>query len=335
MAARSSGPAAPAESDLAVPIFLDQLAEALRSGLGVSPQMVQSALAHGHDLLRQGFTVSQVVHIYGDACQAILELAVETRTAIGVDDLLLLTRCVEHAVAAAVTQYGREDTEGENRRVGFFAHELRNLVHTALLAFEVVKTGGVGVAGSTGAVLQRSLVSARDLITRSLAEVRLTQGVQNPEPFLVSGFIEEIAPAARLAAEARGIAFLVMPQGPPVAIYADRQILASAVMNLLQNAVKFTRTRTTVILRVDSTDDRVLLEVQDECGGLPTVDVNTLFQPFEQRGADRSGLGLGLAFSRWAVEANNGRLYARTLPTVGCVFTVDLPQFPAPGFAAA
>jgi hypothetical protein len=51
-----------------------------------------------------------------------------------------------------------------------------------------------------------------------------------------------------------------------------------------------------------------------------------LFRPFEQRGADRTGMGLGLAFSRWGVEANRGRLYARNLPEHGCVFTVDMPR---------
>ena len=77
--------------------------------------------------------------------------------------------------------------------LGFLAHELRNLLNTAIVAFEVLKTGNVGVAGSTGAVLHRSLMGARALIGRSLAEVRLTQGVQNREQFLVSGFIDELA----------------------------------------------------------------------------------------------------------------------------------------------
>ena len=63
-------------------------------------------------------------------------------------------------------------------------------------------------------------------------------------------------------------------------------------------------------------------------GGPPGGDENDLFQPFEQRSVDRSGLGLGLAFSRWAVEANHGRIYARNLPDKGCVFTVDLPRLP-------
>ena len=57
----------------------------------------------------------------------------------------------------------------------------------------------------------------------------------------------------------------------------------------------------------------MLIEIQDECGGLPGEQVNELFRPFEQRSADRTGLGLGLAFSRSGVEANNGRIYARNL----------------------
>jgi signal transduction histidine kinase len=176
-------------------------------------------------------------------------------------------------------------------------------------------------------------VGARDLIARSLAEARLTQGVQNREHFLVSDFIEELAPAARLAANARGITFTVMPVENAVAIEADRQVLAAVVMNVLQNAFKFTRPRTTVTLRVAVSADRVLLEIQDECGGLPRGDVNDLFRPFEQRSANRTGLGLGLAFSRWATEANLGRIYARNLPDVGCVFTVDLPKSPLPALA--
>jgi signal transduction histidine kinase len=257
---------------------------------------------------------------------------------ISTDDFRLLNGCLDNAIAAAVTQYGRERTQStidgenvrENERLGFFAHELRNLIHTAMIAFEVVKSGNVGVSGSTGTVLHRSLVGARDLIARSLAEVRLTQGVQNREKFLVSGFIEEIAPAAALAANARGITLTVMPVEDGVTIDADRQVLAAVVMNVLQNAFKFTRPRSTVTLRVGASMERVLLEIQDECGGLPGGDVNELFRPFEQRSANRTGLGLGLAFSRWAVEANHGRIYARNLPDAGCVFTFDIPRCPVP-----
>ena len=119
-----------------------------------------------------------------------------------------------------------------------------------------------------------------------------------------------------------------------MAIEADRQVLASVVGNLLQNALKFTRPRTTVTLRAGASAGRVLIEIEDQCGGLPSGNVNELFRPFEQRGADRTGVGLGLAFSRWGAEANDGRIYARNLPGLGCVFTVDLPRVPVPSVAA-
>lgn len=62
-------------------MFLDQLQSALRLGETTSPEISKSAIKHGHDLLRQGFTVSQVVHDYGDVCQAITELAGGTERA--------------------------------------------------------------------------------------------------------------------------------------------------------------------------------------------------------------------------------------------------------------
>jgi signal transduction histidine kinase len=336
VATRSVPPPTAAEIDHGVPVFLDQLADALRLGLTSSPEIGSSAIQHGHDLLVQGFTVSQVVHDYGDVCQAITELAVEMNALISTDDFRMLNRSLDEAIAGAVTEYGRarnqSTLDGETARgsehLGFLAHELRNLMNTAIVAFEVLKTGNVGVSGSTGTVLYRNLMGARDLIARSLAEVRLTQGVQNREQFLVSNFIQELAPAATLAANARRVDFSVSPVEDGVRIEADRQVLSAVVMNLLQNAFKFTQPHTTVTLRVGASVERVLIEVQDQCGGLPVENVSELFRPFEQRGADRTGLGLGLAFCRWGTEANNGHIYARSFPDRGCVFTVDLPRLP-------
>ena len=343
VATRSVPPPTEAEINHGVPLFLDQLVDALREGGDkLSPEISRSAVLHGHDLLLQGFTVSQVVHDYGDICQTITELALEQNAPVSTDDFRTLNRCLDDAIAGAVTEFGRgrnqSTLDGEtargNERLGFLAHELRNLLNTSLLAFDVLKTGDVGVGGSTGKVLHRNLVGARDLIGQSLAEVRLTQGIQNREQFAVAGFIEDVAQAASLEAHERDITFTVIPVKDGIEIEADRQVLASAISNLLQNAFKFTRPRTIVTLRVGANADRVLIEVEDECGGLPGDTVN-LFRPFEQRGADRSGLGLGLAYSRWAVEANRGRIYARTIPGKGCVFTVDLPRAVVPAVASA
>ena len=119
----------------------------------------------------------------------------------------------------------------------------------------------------------------------------------------------------------------VLPVEDGVVIDADRQVLAAVVRDLLQNAFKFTRPSTTVTLRVGASDERVLIEILDECDGLPDGKGRELFRSFDS--ARRSnGPGLGLAFSRWGVEANDGRISARNLPETGCVFTVDLPRVP-------
>jgi len=174
VASRSVPPPTQAEIDHGVPVFLDQLGDALRLGLMSSPEIGRSAVQHGHDLLQQGFTVSQVVHDYGDVCQAVTELAVELNAPISTDDFRTLNRCLDEAIAGAVTQYTRErhqsdiedDRAAGSERLGFFAHELRNLINTAIVAFEVLKTGNVGVTGSTGTVLHRSLTGLRALVGR-------------------------------------------------------------------------------------------------------------------------------------------------------------------------
>ena len=151
----------------------------------------------------------------------------------------------------------------------------------------------------------------------------------------VAEFIDELTPAAALEAANRGLRFTVHAADANVAVQADRQILSAIVTNLLQNAFKFTGPRTSVSLRVIASADRVIIEIEDECGGLADGNAEALFQPFERRSADRTGLGLGLAFSRWGAEVNGGRISTRNLPGHGCVFGVDLPRVPMPILATA
>jgi signal transduction histidine kinase len=343
VATRSIPPPSEAEINHGVPLFLDQLVDLLRSGGGTG-EIDRTAGLHGLDLLRRGFTVSQVVHDYGDVCQTITELALETKSPISTEDFRSLNRCLDEAIASAVTIYTHESqrlhtdeaTDRDNERVGFLIHEMRNLVNTAVVAFEVLKSGNVGVGGSTGAVLSRTLMSLRTLIARSLEDIRSATTVKNKKQILVAEFIDEIGAAAILEAQGRGLTLIVSPAPAGLAIEADKQILAAVIGNLLQNAFKFTRPHSTVTLRVRGSADRVLIEIHDECGGLPGQSGDEeLVAAFEQRGADRTGLGIGLTFSRWGAEANGGRLYARNLPGTGCVFTLDLPRSSVPATAPA
>ena len=333
---RSVPPPTEAELDHGVPLFLEQLVDALRHGTSSSAEIGRPALLHGHDLSLHGFTMAQVVHDYGDVCQSITELAVELNAPISAGDFRTLNRCLDDAIAGAVNEYGREriqsGIEGEsargNERLGSLAHELRSLTKKAIVAFESLKAGNVGIAGSTGTVLHRSLMGIRALVGRSISEVPVTQRMNSPERFLVWSLIDELTPESALSADAAGVTLTVLPIDDGLAIEADRLVLKAVVMNLLQHAFTFTRRGTTVTLRVDASPERVLIEVQDECGGLPRGNVEDLFRPFAPSQPDRTGVPLGLSFSRWAVEANHGSIYARDVSGVGCIYTLDLPRLP-------
>ena len=344
-----------------IPLFLDQLIDALRleqdsaSDAGTAPfappaiqktwsssDIATTAAQHGNELFLRGFTVGQVVYDYGDLCQAITDLAIEQNAAISTAEFRTLNRCLDNAIADAVTEFGhqREElatdsyTRSTNERLGILAHELRNLIHRAILAVAAMKEGSVGLGGATGALLDRSLTGLHDLVDRTLVDVRLTAGLsERRERIVVADLIGEVQVAATIEAVGRDLEFVVAPIDLALAVDGDRQILAASIANVLQNAVKFTRPHSRVSLTVCAAADRILIGVEDECGGLPEGKTEEIFRPFTQLGAERTGLGLGLAISRRGVEANGGTLHVRNLPGTGCVFTIDLARADLPSSA--
>lgn len=314
-----------------VPLFLDQLVEALDL-LTVAGNEAISATAskHGAVRLAMGFTVAQVVHDYGDICQAVTELADELHAPITVDEFRTLNQCLDHAIAGAVTEYGRlrevSLSDGETERAGILAHEMRNRLGAAMLAFSYLKAGRVGTGGSTAAAIDRNLRGLQALINSSLAEVRIESGRQNLEPMLASEIVHEVGIDAALAAEAQGVLFEVATQQGDVELLADRTILSVALLNLLQNAFKFSRAGGHVSLTTSATSDGVVFAVEDECGGLPAGSTDDLFRPYSQHGANRSGLGLGLSSSRQGIRAGGGDIQVRDLPGKGCIFSIAVPR---------
>jgi len=333
VANRPAPRATDAELENGIPLFLTQLVGMLRTTpspeLG-AVEIGNSATRHGDDMRRMGFTVGQVVQNYGGLCQAITELAVESKTSFGSDEFKTLNGCLDGAVASAVTEFGRQREQSISdqgaEHLGVLAHELRNALSTATLAFHALRSGAVGTSGSTSDLVSRSLARMRDLLDRSLAEVRLNAGIHRRNDMSVAALIEDVTIAAAVDAAHRGLQLTVGAVADDVRIYADAEILVSALSNLLQNAFKFTPPPGHVSLKTHTTVDRVQIEIEDECGGLPAGKIEDLFRMFEQRGADRTGLGLGLAISRQGVEESGGTIHVRDLPGKGCVFTVDLPR---------
>ena len=334
MAVRMAPRPTEAEMETGVPLFLEQLMTVLTAhelrGSVSDPELGRTAANHGASRMRIGFTVDQLVHDYGDVCQAITELAVDLDKTISPDDFRTLNKCLDFAIAQAVTEFERQRTrqqsEQENERTGFLAHELNNLVSTAKLTFHVLKQGKVGVGGSTGAVLERTLNSIADVVDRSVAKVRAATGVFARERVSVSELMEEIQVVATIEAATRGFRLEVSELDDGLEIETDRLLVVAAAVNLLRNAFKFSAPGSTICLRVSEVaGERVCIEVEDGCGGLPPGDEEGLFQSFEQRSIDRSGLGLGLAVSRQNIRAVGGELRVRNLPAKGCIFSLELP----------
>jgi signal transduction histidine kinase len=328
--AREGGSAREEELAGSISLFLDRLIDALRPSQPSGSAVAERAAERGRELLNRGFTVAQVLHEYGDLCEAITELGIVANVPVSASDFHLFNQCFHGAVGGAMN----ESTRGRDRsvadegraRLEDLSHELRDTLGAAAISFEVIKKGNVGLRGSTAALHDRSLRRAIALVESSVAQVRLDSGVRSPERVYVHQFIEEVEVGAFIEATARGLTLAVTPVEPGIEVHVDRPLLAAAVGNLLQNAFKFTRPNSQVSLKTSSTSARVLIEVEDQCGGLPVEVSADPFRRFAQRGRDRTGLGIGLSICRKSVERDGGEVRVRDMPGVGCVFVIDLPR---------
>lgn len=160
VAHRNDPPPTDLEIERGIPRFIDDIAGELSGGVSQRREMAERATQHGSDLFFEGFTVSQVVHDYGAVCQSVTDLAVETETIISVEDFRTLNRCLDDAIAGAVASYGRHQRTDESLNQNM---TLRNLIETALQAFEVLRSGTVGAEGATGQLLHRCLRSMLEI----------------------------------------------------------------------------------------------------------------------------------------------------------------------------
>jgi signal transduction histidine kinase len=292
--------------------------------------VARNAGAHGVELHRLGYTLSHVVHAYGAMCQAITELATERGIAITADEFHDLNWCLDVAIAGAVTEFqsvgNAKERSREIKHLGFLAHELRNALAGASLALVLIKRGTVGFGGNTGRVLDRSLERLKDLIDRSLTDVRMNVDPEiRPEEINLLQLVDEIVLIALEQARNRR-QVLEIHVDQDLTLVADRQLFQSALSNLVQNAIKYSHDGGVIKIRGRTEGRGTVVEVEDECGGLTPEAEAGLFKPFMQAHENRSGLGLGLAISRRAIQLNHGTIEVRNRPDKGCVMTMVLPH---------
>jgi hypothetical protein len=181
----------PAAISHGVPVFLQQLGHVLREEIAVrisesaegpgipsNSGMSLAAESRGAEMLSHGYTVDQVVHEYGDVCQSVTELAVEKQESISTNDFRILNRCLDNAIAAAVTSFGEASQTARNwqaselkGRMGNFAAEYRRLIDVALQAFAAIQMGSVGTNGATGSLLAHTLAELRFLADQGIPDM--------------------------------------------------------------------------------------------------------------------------------------------------------------------
>lgn len=298
-AARRSSPKTTREPEPEVQLLLAQLGAALRS--------------------------EQLVQGHGDLREVIGELAAEQGRTLAPAELAAVGRGLDGVIADAVAAHAREKEAAtahrEVERLGQVGHDLRNQLQTALLSFRALRTGRADIGAAAGDALGRSLARLGELVETRLSAV----GLAAVSRVSLAAFAHEVAVAARAEAARRGIRLTVEPGDAALAVDVDPQLLASALMSLLQNAFENTRAHGSVTLRARGERGRAFVEVEDECGGMGTGRGDPRGAAGERRATARVAPGHGLSSSRRAAQANGGEVHIHDLPGKGCIFGIELP----------
>ncbi|HEX2669023.1 MAG TPA: ATP-binding protein [Gammaproteobacteria bacterium] len=353
VAERAQPPGSVHEVEHGIPLFLDQLIRTLAaeeacehhlsvkvSGAsgGKVPERSEigaSATRHGRALSMQGFSFDQVVRSYGDMCQAITELATEAGLPMEVTEFKTLNRCLDNAIADAVTEFAYQqqslstdkDTQVLDERLEAFLGEMRGHLQSASLAVAAIKAGRVGLNGVTGNVLDLSLAAMGRLMQKPLSAVKPSPHLSmRYQPISVADFIMEVKTFCTPEAGARRCGFSVPDVDTGLEVNADRDVLFSVVGSLLENAFRYTQPQSEVILTAYSAGDHILIEVEDNCGGLAPGVAERLFLLPQHARPDRPAFRYGLPACRRNIEQNGGTLKIRNIPGTGCVFTITLPR---------
>lgn len=314
-----------------LPAFLDEIAQAMRDCEG--PDGSRVAAEHGEQRLGLGFSLDGVVREYGALRDAILAVAKVQRVTVRESERDVLFDCIITGIADAVSEYQRQrDAELQrhmNEHFAFIAHELRNPLGSALTAVSMLeKKGQLNTSERFAQVLSRGLTRMHELIDSTLRTAQMANSIRvQREHVTLAALVEDMEMSAAASAEERQVA-LKLEIDTDVTIDVDPRLVRSALTNLVRNAVKFSHAGGTVTVRARANAERVTIEVEDSCGGLPPGMVQQAFAPFAQLGSDRSGFGLGLAIAKQAADAHQGVIRVQDLPGKGCVFTIELPISP-------
>ncbi len=166
-----------------------------------------------------------------------------------------------------------------------------------------------------------------DLLTLSRIE---RQDATDRDEFGVDLFVRECVERVHPAAEQRDVSIVTSPIDGELRIVGDRSQLASALANLLENAVKYSERGGEVQVLVSTGADELAIAVRDQGIGIPSADLERIFERFYRvdkgRSRDTGGSGLGLSIARHAARNHGGDIAVISREGEGSTFTLTLPH---------
>jgi two-component system sensor histidine kinase SenX3 len=245
-----------------------------------------------------------------------------------------LRRDGEVVGAVAFTRDVSEARRVESVRRDFVAnvsHELKTPIGAlGLLAETMAATDDPKVVQQ----LADRVVREADRLSRivdDLLDLSTIEAQESPSraPIPVRLLVSETVDLVQAAADLAEVPIRVSPQPPEIEIACDRRQMRSALMNLLDNAIKYSGPGEPVEVGAQVVGDRLELVVRDHGIGIPTRDLERIFERFYRvdraRSRDTGGTGLGLAIVRHVVQAHGGEVTVTSSEGEGSTFTIQVP----------
>ena len=151
------------------------------------------------------------------------------------------------------------------------------------------------------------------------------------QPLSLNETINDCARAARVLATRKGVRLVAENGAPPIVLNGDEELLKRMMLNLLDNAVKYTPEGGEISVELMRQNGSARIVVRDTGIGIPQGDQLHVFDRFyrvdKARSRAHGGAGLGLSIVRWIVEAHDGKIAVDSEPGVGSKFTIDFPLY--------
>jgi signal transduction histidine kinase/DNA-binding response OmpR family regulator len=247
---------------------------------------------------------------------------------------MLMEEIEAHRRTDAALQKAKEVAEAANvaktRYIAGISHEIRTPLNSIFGYAQLIERGTVAPMENAVRVIRRSAEHLVNLIDGLLDISKIESGLLrlNRDRVQLGEFLDQIVDMFRLQAEAKGIEFRYQrPAHLPAYVHTDQKRLRQVLINLLSNAIKYTE-HGHAALTVRYRSQVAEFEVSDTGIGIPTEDLDRIFEPFERGRAHAvraiPGTGLGLTITKLLTQIMGGEVLVRSTTGEGTTFVVRL-----------